>query len=249
MMSWYGNDWHISGSLWKETIVHWWIPITKRPVIRDLMYLMSVANRSCWSNIGVAMTFMWNYNNVTGQVRVLIIKPMQICHWNVTVMIDYHFQSGFGWKCFSILCTANYCLAYVKNRYLSTDARTIYQYVHKCIIVVSINMGPVDISSHILYIIDISWFNVTWHGTMYSILSAPEETWPRYMGSTWYHKNVEAETKWSLLCIQLFQCHVMHANCHTVIQISLKFVSEGSVGNLLALVYLTRPMLTQFIDV
>ena len=39
-ISCYGNDFHITGSLWRVSIGHRWIPITKWPVTRSLFLLM-----------------------------------------------------------------------------------------------------------------------------------------------------------------------------------------------------------------
>ena len=52
----------------------------------------------------------------------------------------------------------------------------------------------------------------------------------------WHYQHIESKTKWPPFCRQLFQMHFLNKNAWISINISLKFVPEGQINNIPALV-------------
>ena len=49
MISWHGNTFCITGSLWRESTSHWWIPFTKGQLCRALVFPLLPAWASWWT--------------------------------------------------------------------------------------------------------------------------------------------------------------------------------------------------------
>ena len=88
MTSWHGNIFHITGPLWGESTCHWWIPLTKGPIMHRvyvffLVSLNKILNKhsSCqwqwWLMMLMLLLLMMMIMKMTAMMMMMMTSPVK----------------------------------------------------------------------------------------------------------------------------------------------------------------------------